>query len=171
MLEDFEVFLAAQYSQLYRTAFLLTGDEHDARDLTQEALARVAARWKTLDKAGNPGGYAHTCLVRLNISRVRALRRMLVNDHVRLHANADEDAQADLRLDVAKAVCALPNRQRATVVLRFYQDMQLTEIADVMGCSVGTVKSQLFRALCQLQKSPWLKHSGPIRGVPYEQRS
>lgn len=151
----FEVFVQAHADGLMRTAYLLTGNLHDAEDLLASTLERVAQRWGRVSAHERPDLYARRVLANLATDRWRALARRptraltafdepgLVADH----------AAATVRRDlVIRLLRELPRRQRAIVVLRHYHDMSEIEVADVLRCSVGTVKSQLSRGLRRLRE-------------------
>lgn len=145
MENGFEEFAASELPRLLGLAHALTSNSHDAWDLTQEALVRVAVRWARLSEQ-NPGGYARTVLVRLNIDRVRRLRRELLGVKV-----PDSDAPVHLTgaLDegLQQALATLTPKQRVAVVLRTVEDLDHSAIAELMGCSVGTARSHLSRGL------------------------
>lgn len=141
---------------LLRTAVLLTGDRHRAEDLVQEALAAVAARWRRLE-AGHPEAYARQVLVRRNISWWRKHRRELVcevaDGDTGAGALGDPTAASDRRLALDRALADLTPKQRAVVVLRYYDDLPEREVAEVLGVSTGTVKSQAHAALRRLREA------------------
>ena len=149
---SFEEFTVAEMPRLLALARLLTGNDHDAWDLTQDSLIRVGARWSKVDPDGNPGAYARTCMVRLNLNRLRRLKRewLVVEAPARAALPADSGLEFEPWLETA--LRSLPPRQRAVVALRYLQDLSLQEIASTMGCSVGTVKSQLSRGLRVLRQ-------------------
>jgi RNA polymerase sigma-70 factor (sigma-E family) len=148
--EGFEEFVAASSPRLLRTAFLLTRDEGHAEDLLQTALARAWRAWRRV--SGDPEPY---------------VRRIIVNTHAtwwRRRWRGEEpterlpDRPAESALDAVgdrewlwQALGRLPRKQRAVVVLRFYEDLTEAQTAELMGCSVGTVKSQASRALAKLR--------------------
>lgn len=135
--------------RLLRVAYGLTGNPHDAWDLVQEALVRVGMKWRKVAD-GNPGGYAHTTLVRLNIDRGRrAVRERLPG----VLPERDRPVRVDGDLDPAlvAALRGLPPQQRAAVVLRAIEDLDHAQIAERLGCSVGTARSHLSRGLARLR--------------------
>ncbi len=150
---DFEDWLAAREGALQRTAHLLTGDVHSAQDLVQTTLAKLFLRWDRVRSADNIDAYARTALVNeFRSSWRRPARRA---EHL-VEAVPDlpgpEQASYDGSSEaVWRFVCMLPPKQRAVLVLRFYEQLTETEIADLMGISVGTVKSQSSRALAALR--------------------
>lgn len=138
---------------LLRTAVLVTGDRHRAEDLVQEALTKVAVRWRRLHE-GNPDAYARQVIVRDNISWWRKHRREVVlevADGVR--PGGDPSAGVDRRLLLEQALAALTPAQRAVVVLRYYDDLTERDTADALGVAVGTVKSQTHLALRRLREA------------------
>lgn len=148
---EFEDFVAAQVRPLLGFAHALTADPHDAWDLTQETLARMGERWgRTTYDA--PAAYARTVMVRLNIDRVRRLRREL------LRSTPDPEVAAPVAdLDGAEswlveALATLSPRQRTALALRHVEDLDVRGIAERMGCSEGTVKSQLSRGTERLRE-------------------
>jgi RNA polymerase sigma-70 factor (sigma-E family) len=148
---DFDEFVAVELPRLLGLARALSRDEHDAWDLVQETLARIGTRWSRLDHGHATAAYARTTLVRLNIDRLRRLRREWPTG--RIGDRPVEPPSVD-GVDpwLADALRSLPPRQRTAVVLRFAEDLDLAAIADHMGCSVGTVKSHLSRGLERLRQ-------------------
>ncbi|MFN8193218.1 MAG: SigE family RNA polymerase sigma factor [Nocardioidaceae bacterium] len=138
---------------LLRTALLVTGDRHRAEDLVQEALTKVALRWRMLE-SGNPDAYARQIIVRDNVSWWRKHRRETVTDvaehlgHLRTPAD-----HTDRRLLLRHALAQLTPRQRAVVVLRYYDDLTERETAELLGVTVGTVKSQTHLALRRMREA------------------
>ena len=126
---------------LLRNAVLLTGAHHRAEDLVQEALTKVALRFRRL-QSSNPDAYARRVLVRTNISLWRKTRREVVTADPVAHAAPDDSSGVDRRLLLDGGLARLTPRQGAMVVLRFYDDLDVQEAADVLGVSAGTVKSQ-----------------------------
>jgi RNA polymerase sigma-70 factor (sigma-E family) len=146
----FTAFVDAELPRLLGYAHVLTGNEHDAWDLTQEALARVGLRWSRIDAAGNPGAYARTILVRLNIDRLRRLRREHPRERLPEVAIQDRYAE-DVPPWLLAGLAGLTPRQRTAVVLRFVDDLDMAGIAREMNCSLGTAKSHLSRGLQRLR--------------------
>ncbi|RHW27138.1 SigE family RNA polymerase sigma factor [Nocardioides immobilis] len=148
--EAFRQWAGERQLGLLRTALLLTGDHHRAEDLVQEALTKVALRWRRL-AAGNPDGYARQILVRDNISAWRKTRREVVVADPTDIRGPDPTAGVDRRILLDRALATLTPRQRAVIVLRFYDDLTERDAAEAMGVSVGTVKSQTHLALRRLR--------------------
>jgi RNA polymerase sigma-70 factor (sigma-E family) len=133
--------------RLLRSAYLLTGDLQRAEDLVQEALVKVALRWRRL-RDGNPTAYARTIVVRDHISAMRRRRELPVAE-VRGAATVSSDPEAEMV--VRRALARLTPAQRAVLVLRHFDDLTERETADVLGVSIGTVKSQNSAALARLR--------------------
>ena len=160
-LAEFEVLVAARWTMLHRTAYLLTGDNGLAQDLAQSTLAAAYAHWGKVVRARNVDGYLHRILVNTHLSRLRRRRVQEVALDIRPEgsdaATADFAADIAWRVTVNQALDALPPRQRAVLVLRFWSDMTEAQTAETLGCSVGNVKSQTFKALAKLRLDPTLQ--------------
>ena len=149
--ESFTAWAAHAQRRLLRTAVLLTGDHQRAEDLVQEALVKVALRWRRLHD-GRPEAYARQVLVRDNISWWRKHRReVLVEPPER--PGTDASAAPDRRLMLDRALATLTPKQRAVVVLRYYDDLTEQATAEALGVAVGTVKSQTHLALRRLAEA------------------
>jgi RNA polymerase sigma-70 factor (sigma-E family) len=148
--DDFEAFVAARYDALLRTAYLLTGDHHDAEDLLQQSLVKAVGAWGRI--VGDPEPYVRTILVRQNVSRWRRRRWREVQTD-RAPDRAVVDAGADDRMQLQRALAMLAPRQRAVIVLRYYEDLTEAQTAEVLGIAVGTVKSQARDALTRLRQA------------------
>jgi RNA polymerase sigma-70 factor (sigma-E family) len=153
--EEFEAFVRARSSALMRTAYLLTGDVHLAEDLLQDTLARVAERWSAVIRAGNVEAYVRRMLYHRAVDRWRR-RRARVPETLGAAPPTDrhQPDDADIiarRVVLRDALARLTPRQRAVLVLRFYEDYTEVQTADVLGCSVNTVKSQTRHALARLR--------------------
>jgi len=150
----FESFVAASGDRLLRTAYLLTRDHALAEDLLQTALTRSWSRWRRID--GDPEAYVRRVLVNTYASWWRRRWNGEKPTEVLPEVGHDpHEAHAD-RQDLWTALGRLPRRQRAAVVLRYYEGLTEAETAAVLGCSVGTVKSQTSRALARLRVDPVL---------------
>jgi RNA polymerase sigma-70 factor (sigma-E family) len=147
--EDFEAFVAARYAALLRTAYLLTGDHHDAADLLQQARVRAVGAWGRID--GDPEPYVRTILVRQNVSRWRVRRwRELTTDQLPERPAGGPDPGD--RVLLHRALGTLAPRQRAVIVLRYFEDLTEAQTAEALGIAVGTVKSQARDALRRLRE-------------------
>jgi RNA polymerase sigma-70 factor (sigma-E family) len=166
--DDFTRFVVSRWRSLAHTAFLLTGDFHEAEDLVQTTLARVYPRWRRI-RHETAEHYIRRALVNNNRTRFRRRRVVhLLLPHLpdtslvagEAAGRPDEERDALLR-----ALADLPQRQRAVVVLRYWDDLSAEEVAATLGCSVGTVKSQASRALAKLRHHPALSHH-PLPDAP-----
>jgi RNA polymerase sigma-70 factor (sigma-E family) len=150
----FEEFVRARTAALSRTAYLLTGDHQLAEDLLQVALTRVASRWAQL-RGGTPDAYTRRVMVN-EITSWRRRRRYHERPSDRVpdgESTADPAAATVRRVVVGQALAQLAPRQRAILVLRFYEDLSEADTAATLGCSVGTVKSGTHAALARLRTS------------------
>lgn len=145
--DSFEQYVAARRAALLRTAYLLTGHREDAEDLVQVALVKVVPKWSRI--AADPEPYVRKVLVHESVSRWRRRRWREVHTD-RLPETPVEGPAAD-RVALQQALGRLAPRQRAVVVLRYYDDLTEAETARVLGVSVGTVKSQARDALARLR--------------------
>jgi RNA polymerase sigma-70 factor (sigma-E family) len=161
--DGFREYVVARSPALTRAAWLLTGDRTAAEDLVQNALVRMWSRWARIERDGSVDAYARRVLVTTYINGWRRRWRGEVPTEVLPDGPAATDAHAatDLRLSVRRALAELPPRQRAVVVLRYFEDLTEAQTADALGCSVGTVKSQTARALARLRVHPWLAPAIP----------
>ncbi|HET6859800.1 MAG TPA: SigE family RNA polymerase sigma factor [Streptomyces sp.] len=148
----FEEFVAARGPRLLRVAWLLTGDAHLAEDLLQTALAKVWPKWHRIADE-HPEAYVRRTLVTTHTSWWRRRWRGEVPHGELPDLAAAQDAFAGVELEdsLAAAVRSLPARQRALVVLRFFEDLGVEETAAALGCTTGTVKSQSSKALRTLR--------------------
>jgi RNA polymerase sigma-70 factor (sigma-E family) len=148
--ERIKALFEEHYAGLCRLAYLITGDEAQAEELVMDAFMRTFAGWRRIRDLDRADAYLRRTVVNLSRSRLRRLRtkeRSL--DFVPTPTASDPD---DARV-VWDAVRSLPTRQRAAVVLRYYEDLPEAEIASALGCSVGTVKSQLSKARTTLART------------------
>lgn len=146
----FEEFMAARWSALFRTAYLLTGDRHDAEDLLQTALARTCVRWSSIRDKGAADAYVRTAMARQAQHGWRRRGRELVTDELPDGGHDHLALRAD-HLALWAEVRRLPPRMRAVIVLRFFEDLSVVETARELGCSDGAVKSQTHHALKRLR--------------------
>lgn len=154
---EFAEFVQARQHQLIRAARLYCGDHHAAEDLVQDALVKLASRWESV-RAGSPDAYVRRILYRDSVSRWRRWGREipyapqaggpdLLDARV---APAEVDDWVD-GSPVRQALARLPPRQRAVIVLRYFEDLSEVDIADALGISPGTVKSQASKAMNTLR--------------------
>lgn len=149
---DFDEFVVARSPALLRTATLLLGDRTDAEDLLQTALLRVARHWSKAIE--NPDAYTRRVLVNLAHDHARRRRRHPESPAPEPDLMAVQPATESAFEDRTELLCALrelPDRQRATVVLRFWEDLSVADTASLLGCSEGTVKSTTSKALAHLR--------------------
>jgi len=155
----FREFVVARSAALLRTAYLLTGDRAEAEDLLQAALAKTYLSWDRIREREALEGYVRRVLVNTQTSFWRR-RRVVETVHDVLPEGLpgrDRTAEVDLHDALWTSMARLPRRQRAAVVLRYYEDPSEAETARVMGVSVGTVKSTTSRALASLRDDPTLR--------------
>jgi RNA polymerase sigma-70 factor (sigma-E family) len=155
--DGFREFVSAHQGQLSRVAYLLAGDPGAAEDLLQIALAKTAARWSRIVRYDRPEAYVRKVLYHEAVSAWRRRREVPRDDLPEAAGRDDESEQAVLRVVFARALRRLTPRQRAVLVLRFYEDRSVEQTAELLRCSTGTVKSQTNAALGRLrQLSPEL---------------
>lgn len=148
---DFAEFAAARSRVLIRVAYVLTGDQHAAEDLLQTALTKAAARWGRIHTA--PEAYVRQVMYREQVSRWRRRARHRETTMADLpdQAAAAPDVSAETWLSMQEALRALPAGKRAVLVLRYLEDLPEAQVASILGCSVGTVRSQTHKAVTQLR--------------------
>ncbi|WP_406283537.1 SigE family RNA polymerase sigma factor [Embleya sp. NBC_00896] len=149
---EFTRFAHAVYPRMLRTALLLTADRDIAQDLTQTALLRVYSAWPRHQAWADPAAYARRVLVNVHGSWWRRRWRGETPHGVLPDEAGPDPARGwSERVDLARALAALPSEQRVVLVLRFYEDLSVAETAELIGCSTGTVKSRTARGLAQLK--------------------
>ena len=145
-------YVRGQWPALVRYATILCGDPSEAEELVQSTLTRVAMRWRFINDKDNPDGYVKRALVRASIDSGKRRRREPTMVRLQESFVADPASQVADSDEVRRALAALPPRQRAVLVLRYLDDATEAQVADVLGCSVGTVKSQSARGLAKLRE-------------------
>ncbi|MFF7974745.1 SigE family RNA polymerase sigma factor [Streptomyces sp. NPDC007905] len=170
--ESFREFVAGRSSALLKAAVLLTGgDRHAAEDLLQNALVKAAGRWHRIDE---PEAYVRRILYRQQISRWRLKwrrREIMVAEPPVASAVPDASGAAELRLVLRTALSRLTARQRTVLVLRYFEDLPEADVARLLGCSVGTVRSTTHRSLARLRTlAPELAALGPGAGAQVPSR-
>lgn len=152
--DDFEAWVHARSRALARAAYLLVGDVHLAEDLVQETLGRVAQRWERVARQGSPDAYAHRVMNNLAVDgwRRRIRRPLEVAATERESAGPAPTSGPAEAVALQGALMRLTVKQRAVLVLRFYEDYTEVQTAGLMGCSVSTVKSQTRHALQRLRE-------------------
>src|SRR3954454_22655093 len=150
---SFEGFVAERGPALLRLAWLLTADADAAPDLVQDALAKVLPRWDRICSRGEPEPYVRTVVRTTHVDGLRRRRVVEIGtDLLPETSSPDVDLlAAEGRVTLADALARLTPRQRAVLVLRFYEDLTETATASVLGCSVSTVKSQTRHAIGRLR--------------------
>ena len=171
--DEFTRFVEASAGRLIRTAYLVVGDLTEAEDLSQEALAKVARRWSRVRRMESPFGYARRILFNLALQeQSRQWRRANPTGGRPEPAVNDEADAIAARDEVSTAIDLLPARQRATLILRYWDELSERETAEALGCSIGTVKSQTSKALRRLRDTlPSPGHVSPERNDNLERTS
>jgi RNA polymerase sigma-70 factor (sigma-E family) len=147
---DYVAFVEANWDRYLRLARLLAGDRHRGEELLQDSLVRLYVRWRRVP-ARDPQAYLRRMLVNGNISWWRRRYREQLVESPPEHEDPGT-ATREFHDELGRALRALPPRQRAVVVLRYYEDLTEREVAAVLGCTAGTVKSQNARALNRLRE-------------------
>ncbi len=149
---SFEEYAVAAWPWLYRCSYLLTGRHHDAEDLAQQTMLQVYRSWSKVSRADQPAAYVRRTMTNLYISQRRPqARRLEVLTDVPPEPRAVSAEGPEDRMVLWPHIAGLPPRQRAVIVLRYYEQLSEGEIADALGCSTGTVKSTAHRALRSLR--------------------
>ncbi|GAA5069224.1 RNA polymerase sigma-70 factor (sigma-E family) [Thermocatellispora tengchongensis] len=157
--QGFREFVGARQQSLMRSAYLLTGDAHLAEDLLQNVLVKVARHWPKLAGGGDPEAYTRRALINEHISWRRRRRSAEYPQEHPPEPGHDSGDDTLHRVALQRALARLTPRQRAVIVLRFYEDRSVEETAQLLGCSPGTVKSQTSHALGRLRVlAPDLAH-------------
>jgi RNA polymerase sigma-70 factor (sigma-E family) len=151
---DFTTFVAASARRLLRSAYLITGDPTDAEDLLQATLERAYPRWPSIRRKDVPEAYVRKMLITAAIDAGRRRKvRSAPLDEAQLPGQPDAAVEAlPGRSALLACVRQLPAGQRAVLVLRYFDDLTEAETARVLGCTVGTVKSQHARAMARLRE-------------------
>jgi RNA polymerase sigma-70 factor (sigma-E family) len=156
--EGFAEFVLARSSNLQRSAWLLTGDWHAAHDLVQAALEKTWLRWDRIVRRDQPEAYVRRVMTTTYLSWRRRRWTGESPTGVLPETIAGDDGweTEDLRLSLLTALGRLTARQRAVIVLRYFDDLSKVDTAQALGCSVGTVKAHASRGLQQLRETPRL---------------
>jgi RNA polymerase sigma-70 factor (sigma-E family) len=159
---EFERFVRREMDGLMRTAFLITWDLADAEDLVQDCLLRVARRWPKVRAMEHSAAYTRRVLVNLalddSIKRRRRQRELqdgrgAGTDMQDLDGAVDGRGSLETRDELLRAIGTLPPRQRTVLVLRFFEDLTEAQVAEMLGCSLGTVKSTTARGLARVREA------------------
>jgi RNA polymerase sigma-70 factor (sigma-E family) len=155
--DSFTDFVTGQGRGLLRTAWLLTGDWASAEDLVQTTFTKAWRHWDRVGDTDDPAAYVRRIMLNCHL---RTMRRRWNGERPTAELpevpGDDEQAASDVRTSLRTALAALPPRQRAVVVLRYFSDLTEAQTAAELGCSVGTVKSQASRAMATLRSHPAL---------------
>jgi RNA polymerase sigma-70 factor (sigma-E family) len=155
-MDDFDEFVAGNLEQLLKTAYLITWDAGEAEDVVQECLFQVARRWPRVREMAQPRAYARRILVNLAVddARSRSRRRGELDEAPAELGGEARDLLVGLetRAELLDALARLTLRQRAVLVLRYFNDLTEAQTAEVLGCSPGTVKSNASRGLARLRE-------------------
>jgi RNA polymerase sigma-70 factor (sigma-E family) len=149
---EFREYVAGHFERLHRMAYLLTASRVDAEDLVQSALIRTYSSWRVIRSRESVDAYVYRVMV--NLRRARWRRRRVLEQQLPVDVAEQRTSgfdQVDMHDALWRAVISLPRRQRAAVVLRYYEELSEREAAEVLGCTVGTVKSQTAKALRALR--------------------
>jgi len=155
---DFQEFVTSRGRSLLHSAYLLTGNVADAEDLVQSALAKTYQAWDRIEDRNALDGYVRRAMVNTHISWWR--RRKVdeyPTDDIPDQPVADSSVSSEQHDALRRAIDRLPQRMRAAVVLRFFEDMTEAEVADILGVSQGTVKSTVSRAVAKLRTDSELR--------------
>jgi len=148
----FREYVTSRSGSLLRMAYLLTRNLADAEDLVQAALAKTYQAWDRIEDRNALDGYVHRAMVNTHISWWRRRRvDEYPTDEIPDRAVADHAGDSELSDALSRALDRLPSRMRAAVVLRYFEDMSEAEVAEVLGISLGTVKSTVSRAVAKLR--------------------
>lgn len=157
MMDDFDEFVAGNLDQLLKTAYLITWDAGEAEDLVQECLFKIARRWQRVRGMAQPRAYARRILVNLALddARGRGRRRSELDGEAAVVEGPARDLLVGIetRAELLDALARLTPRQRAVLVLRYFNDLTEAQTAEVLGCSPGTVKSNASRGLARLREA------------------
>ncbi|MBF9132298.1 SigE family RNA polymerase sigma factor [Plantactinospora sp. S1510] len=165
----FNEFVRTRTAALLRSAFLLTGDRYLAEDLVQDGLARTHRALRRLADDGHFEAYTRTAMYHLHLRRWRRRRvtETLPGEMADLAQPASDHAdRVSLKISLHRALAQLTRRQRAVLVLRFFEDRSEAEAAEILSCSVGTIKSQTSKALARMRTiAPELLAPATARGA------
>ncbi|WP_127500566.1 SigE family RNA polymerase sigma factor [Actinoplanes solisilvae] len=151
---EYLAYVEGRIAGLRRAAYLFCGDSHAADDVVQETLTKLYSRWPGITQVENLDAYVHTMLVRVFLDeRRRGWWKVALLDWLPERAAGPATDRAEDRSVIRTALLTLPPRQRAVVVLRYLFDLPVNEVAQILGCSPGTVKSQCSHGLDRLRQT------------------
>lgn len=145
---SFSEFVLARQGRLRRAAYLMCGDVDLAEDLVQEALIALAEKWESVD---HPDAFVRKVIYRQRVSRWRRTRQEVLVDRLPDRGVGDGAQERARDAEIHAALRALPPRQRAALVLRYFEDMTEAQAADVMGVATGTIKSLSHQGMAKLR--------------------
>jgi RNA polymerase sigma-70 factor (sigma-E family) len=158
-------YVRGQWPALVRYATLVCGDASEAEEIVQSTLTRVAVRWRFVQDKDNPDGYVRRALVRACIDSGKRRRREPAIERLPEAGVPDQSGRVADSDAVRRALATLPARQRAVLVLRYLDDASEAKTAEMLGCSVGTVKSQTSKGLAKLRELVELAASDVTEGT------
>ncbi|HZE39517.1 MAG TPA: SigE family RNA polymerase sigma factor [Stackebrandtia sp.] len=155
-MEDFDEYVRARGGALLRFSFLLCGDAHRAEDFVQEALIRCHRRWRRIERDAGPDAYVRKAILRQFLSwrRRRSASEVVSGEIADTAVEADAAQRIVDRDALWHLVSGLPRRQRAVLVLRYYEDLADADIAESLGCTAATVRVHAARGLARLRDNP-----------------
>jgi RNA polymerase sigma-70 factor (sigma-E family) len=163
--QDFVDFVAARWEPLYRLAYLLTASPAAAEDILQTTLEKAYVSWARISRMEYPEAYVRRMLANAVVSSSRrAWLREVPSTRIPERAEASVEVGVLDRSLLWPLVCALPARQRAVIVLRYYEDLTEVQISEILGCAPGTVKSQASAAMKALRRALAASGVGEVLG-------
>jgi RNA polymerase sigma-70 factor (sigma-E family) len=147
--DEFAWLFRAEYTEVVRTAYLLTQDRGTAEDIAQEAFSQLYSHWKKVSHYDRPDAWVRRVAIRLCGKHMR--KRGRARAELERREEAEEQHASDV--DLARAVRSLPGSQRAAIVLFYFEDRPITEVAEMLGCSTSTAKVHLHRARKKLAEA------------------
>jgi RNA polymerase sigma-70 factor (ECF subfamily) len=156
--DEFSWFFRDEFPGVVKTTFLILHDREQAREIAQEAFIEVLTRWKAVSRYERPDAWVRRVAIRMAVRAVRRERLRVLRER----EVAPPPLQAPVDVDVIKAVRTLPPAQRAAVVLFYFEDRPVSEIASILGCSQATAKVHLHRGRKRLAE----RLSGEVADVP-----
>lgn len=155
-MDNFDEYVRTRGGALLRFAYLLCGDKHRAEDFTQEALARCHRRWRAIERNGDPEPYVRKAILRQFLSwrRRKSSDEHVVDEFYDTATTTDTAQELAERDAMWQVLTTLPRKQRAVLVLRYYEDLPDAKIAELLGCSAVTVRVHASRAFARLRNHP-----------------
>jgi RNA polymerase sigma-70 factor (sigma-E family) len=163
--ENFVEFVVARQRHWLRTAYLLCNDRQFAEDLVQQSLEKLYVVWPKVTAADSPDAYVRKAILNMYVSETRRMwrRRERPTDDPTFGVLETVDEAPDERIDLARALSRLPKRQRMVLILRFAEDLSVSETAAVMGCAEGTVKAHTSAAIRAIRQTTEFDLQGVVR--------